>query len=165
MKDQRHIISAYVENRSGVLAHVAGMFASRGFNIDSLAVAETDDPRFSRMTIVTHGDDATLEQVRKQLQKVIDVIRVMDFSGTEFVERDLLLVKLGVSAEKRAEVFEIVGVFRGKIVDITSDSFIAEVAGPEKKIQAFLALMEPYGIKEVVRSGRIAMSRGSRAQK
>ncbi len=163
MSDERkHIISAYVENRTGVLAHVAGMFASRGFNIDSLTVAETDDPRFSRMTIVTSGDEATLEQIRKQLQKVVDVIKVMDFSGCDYVERDLLLVKVAANEKTRSHAFEIVNVFRGKIVDISHNDLVVELAGPAKKIQAFLDLMKPFDIREVVRSGRIAMSRGKK---
>jgi len=156
----RHIISAIVENKPGVLAHIAGLFAGRGFNIDSLAVGETEDPTRSRMTVVVRGDDAVLEQVRKQLAKIIDVIKVTDFSETEFVERDLALVKVGVKPEKRGEIFEICEVFRGKIVDIGAKQLTIEISGPEKKIEAFVDLMKPYGIREVVRTGRIAIARG-----
>ena len=156
----RHIISAVVENKPGVLAHIAGLFAGRGFNIDSLAVGETEDPNRSRMTVVVVGDDAVLEQVRKQLGKIIDVIKVSDYSGVEYVERDLALVKVGVKPEKRGEVFEIAEVFRGKVVDIGAKHMTLEISGPEKKIEAFVDLMKPYGIREVVRTGRIAIGRG-----
>ncbi len=156
----RHIISAVVENRPGVLAHIAGLFAGRGFNIDSLAVGETEDPTRSRMTVVVRGDDSVLEQVRKQLGKIIDVIKVTDFSEVECVERDLSLIKVSARPEKRGEIFEIVEVFRGKVVDIGSKHLMLEISGPEKKVEAFVDLMKPYGIREVVRTGRIAMARG-----
>jgi acetolactate synthase-1/3 small subunit len=156
----RHIISAVVENKPGVLAHIAGLFAGRGFNIDSLAVGETEEPQRSRMTVVVRGDDAVLEQVRKQLGKIIDVIKVSDFSGTDCVERDLMLIKVAVRPDRRGEVFEICEVFRGKIVDIGAKHLTVEISGPEKKIEAFIDLMKPYGIREVVRTGRIAMTRG-----
>ncbi len=156
----RHVISAVVENKPGVLAHIAGLFAGRGFNIDSLAVGETEDPTRSRMTVVVRGDDAVLEQVRKQLGKIIDVIKVSDFAGKDVIERDLMLVKVAARPEKRNEIFEITNVFRGKIVDIGPKHLTVEIAGPEKKIEAFLDLIKPYGIREVVRTGRIAMDRG-----
>jgi acetolactate synthase I/III small subunit len=156
----RHIISAVVENKPGVLAHIAGLFAGRGFNIDSLAVGETEDPMRSRMTVVVRGDDSVLEQVRKQLGKIIDVIKVTDFSEIECVERDLSLIKVSVRAEKRGEVFEIAEVFRAKVVDIGSKHLVLEISGPEKKVEAFIDLMKPYGIREVVRTGRIAIARG-----
>jgi acetolactate synthase-1/3 small subunit len=157
----RHIISAIVENKPGVLAHIAGLFAGRGFNIDSLAVGETEDPTRSRMTVVVRGDDAVLEQVRKQLSKIVDVIKVSDFAGEDIVERDLMLIKVGVRPEKRGEVFEVASVFRGKIVDIGAKHLTIEIAGPEKKIEAFIDLLKPYGIKELARTGRIALGRGS----
>ena len=157
----RHIISAIVENKPGVLAHIAGLFAGRGFNIDSLAVGETEDPTRSRMTVVVRGDDAVLEQVRKQLGKIVDVIKVSDFAGEEIVERDLMLIKIGVRPEKRGEVFEVASVFRGKIVDIGAKHLTIEIAGPEKKIEAFIDLLKPYGIKELARTGRIALGRGA----
>jgi acetolactate synthase-1/3 small subunit len=157
----RHIISAIVENKPGVLAHIAGLFAGRGFNIDSLAVGETEDPTRSRMTVVVRGDDAVLEQVRKQLGKIVDVIKVSDFAGEDIIERDLMLIKVGVRPEKRGEVFEVASVFRGKIVDIGAKHLTIEIAGPEKKIEAFIDLLKPYGIKELARTGRIAIGRGS----
>ena len=157
----RHVISAIVENKPGVLAHIAGLFAGRGFNIDSLAVGETEDPTRSRMIVVARGDDAVLEQIRKQLGKIIDVIKVTDFSGTDTVERDLMLIKVAVNADRRGEVFEIAEVFRGKVVDIGPKHLTLEVSGPEKKIEAFVDLVKPYGIKELVRTGRIALARGA----
>ena len=157
----RHIISAIVENKPGVLAHIAGLFAGRGFNIDSLAVGETEDPTRSRMTVVVRGDDAVLEQVRKQLGKIVDVIKVSDFADEDIVERDLMLIKVGVRPEKRSEVFEVASVFRGKIVDIGAKHLTIEIAGPEKKIEAFIDLLKPYGIKELARTGRIALGRGA----
>ncbi|MGB2755016.1 MAG: acetolactate synthase small subunit [Phycisphaerae bacterium] len=157
----RHIISAIVENKPGVLAHIAGLFAGRGFNIDSLAVGETEDPTRSRMTVVVRGDDAVLEQVRKQLGKIVDVIKVSDFADEDIVERDLMLIKVGVRPEKRGEVFEVASVFRGKIVDIGAKHLTIEIAGPEKKIEAFIDLLKPYGIKELARTGRIALGRGA----
>jgi len=155
----RHIISAIVENKSGVLAHVAGLFAARGFNIDSLAVAETDDPNLSRMTIVTSGDERILEQIRKQLAKVVDVIKVQDFSGVAHVERQLLLIRVKAAGKERGEIIEIANVFRGKIVDISGKGLTIELSGPQSKIDAFVLMMKPYGIKEIVRSGSIAMMR------
>jgi len=157
----RHVISAIVENKPGVLAHIAGLFAGRGFNIDSLAVGETEDPTRSRMTVVARGDDAVLEQVRKQLGKIVDVIKVLDYSDTQLVERDLMLLKVTARPEKRGEIFEIVEVFRGKVVDIGPKHLTLEVSGPEEKIDAFIDLLKPYGIKEVVRTGRIALARGT----
>lgn len=157
----RHVISAIVENKPGVLAHIAGLFAGRGFNIDSLAVGETEDPMRSRLTVVARGDDAVLEQIRKQLGKIIDVIKVVDFSGADTVERDLMLIKVAASSDRRGEVFEIVEVFRGKVVDIGPKHLTLEVSGPEKKIEVFIDLMKPYGVKELVRTGRIALARGA----
>ena len=159
-KAHLHIISVLVANRPGVLAHVAGLFSSRAYNILSLAVGETENPDVSRMTISVSGDDATLEQVRKQLGKLIDTIKVQDFSGRDFIQRDLLLVKVSAPAGKRNEIFELCDVFRGKVVDIGTRHVILEIAGPEVKIEAILQLLKPYGIKEVARSGRIAMLRG-----
>ena len=156
----RHVISAIVENKPGVLAHIAGLFAGRGFNIDSLAVGETEDLTRSRLTVVARGDDAVLEQVRKQLAKIIDVIKVVDFAGADTVERDLMLIKVAVSPDRRGEIFEIVEVFRGKVVDIGAKHLTLEVSGPEKKIEAFVDLMKPYGVKELVRTGRVALARG-----
>ena len=156
----RHVLSALVQNVPGVLAHVAGMFSSRGYNIDSLAVGETENPALSRMTFVVVGDDATLEQVRKQLEKIVTVVRVDDVSSQEFVERDLMLLKVNAGSERRAEIQQLCGVFRGKIVDVAPEQVIVEISGQEKKIQAFIELMRPFGIVELVRTGRIAMIRG-----
>jgi len=158
----RHVLSALVQNRPGVLAHISGMLASRGFNIDSLAVGETEDPKLSRMTFVIMGDDTILEQVRKQLQKVVTVVKVRDISGENFVERDLMLLKVASAPSKRSEIGEIVDIFRARIVDVGPQHLMIQIAGPEKKIEAFMDLMRPYGIKEVVRTGRIAMVRDSR---
>ncbi len=159
-REHLHIISALVANRPGVLSRMSGLFSSRGYNILSLAVGETENPEISRMTISVRGDDATLEQIRKQLGKVIDVLKVLDFSGRDHVQRDLLLVKVSAPASKRGEIFELCEVFRGNVVDIGARHVILEVSGPEAKIEAILQLLKPYGIKEVARTGRIAMLRG-----
>jgi acetolactate synthase-1/3 small subunit len=136
------------------------MFAARGFNIDSLVVGRTENPEFSRMTIVVSADDNTLAQVRKQLAKLVPVVNVHDFFGTAYVERDCALVTITVNAEKRAEVVDIANLFRGKVVDVSAESLMVELAGTEQKIEAFVQLMEPYGIKELARTGVIAMGRG-----
>ncbi len=158
----RHIITAVVENKSGVLAHIAGLFSSRGYNIDSLAVGETENPNLSRMTIVTHGDDAIIEQIRKQLDKVIDVLKVQDLTDEEHVERDLILVKVNAPPGRRGEIVEIVNIFRGKIVDVGGQEMVVELAGTEDKVEAMIDLLRPYGIKELVRSGSIALARGKK---
>ena len=158
----RHIISALVQNEPGVLAHVAGMFAARGFNIDSLVVGETENPELSRMTIVVRGDDQVLEQVRKQLGKLIAVVKVRDFSGVAHVERDLMLISLSVSAEGRSPVLELINIFRGRVVDVSPKSIMIQLTGPEDKIQAFIECCRPYGIKELARTGMIAMARGAK---
>jgi acetolactate synthase-1/3 small subunit len=155
----RHVLSATVQNVPGVLAHVAGMFASRGYNIDSLAVGETEDPRLSRMTFVVVGDDNVLEQVRKQLEKIVTVVRVEDVSGHDHVERDLMLIKVKMKPGQRAEIRELADIFRGRIVDVSHEQVMVEIAGQEKKIEAFIDLMRPFGIVELVRTGRIAMVR------
>ena len=160
-----HIISALVSNRPGVLARIAGLFSSRGYNIDSLAVGETENADVSRMTISVHGDEAVLEQIRKQLSKLIDVLKVQDFLGREYVQRDLMLIKVSAPAAKRGEILELAKVFEGKIVDISLGHVVVEVTGPEMKVDAFIELMKPYGIREVARTGRIAMLRGVREGK
>jgi len=156
----RHVLSALVQNQPGVLAHVSGMLASRGFNIDSLAVGETEKPEFSRMTFVVKGDDRVLEQVRKQLDKIVSVVRVDDISGENPVERDLMLIKVGVEAAKRSEVALLVEMFRGRVVDITHDTLMIEISGQEGKVEAFIDLMRPFNILELARTGRIALVRG-----
>jgi len=156
----RHLLSALVQNVPGVLAHISGMLASRGYNIDSLAVGETENPQLSRMTFVIVGDDRVLEQVRKQLEKIVTVVRVDDISSQDFVERDLMLMKVKAPAGgKRSEVRELVEVFRGRIVDVGADEVMIEISGRETKIEAFVDRMRPYGITELVRTGRIAMVR------
>jgi len=160
----RHVISALVINESGVLASVAGMFAARGFNIDSLVVGRTENPELSRMTIVCTADDNTIEQVRKQLAKLVPVVKVRDFKDAAYVERDLMLVKVGVAPEKRGEVIEVVSLFRGKVVDVAPDSIMVELVGTEEKLEAFIDLMRPYGIEEVARTGVIAMARGNQSK-
>lgn len=157
-----HLISVIAENKAGVLAHVAGMFASRGFSIDSIAAGPTHEEGLSRMTIVVRGDDNVLEQVRKQLGKIIDVIRVGDFGDQDVVERDLMLVKVSVPPARRGEIFDLTEVFRGTIVDIGAKHVIIELSGPKQKIEAMIALLRPYGIKEISRAGRIAMARGAK---
>ncbi len=156
----RHVLSAVVQNVPGVLAHVSGMLASRGYNIDSLAVGETEDPHLSRMTFVVVGDDRVLEQVRKQLQKIVTVVRVDDISSRDYVERDLMLLKVrSKPGQTRSEIRELVDIFRGRIVDVGQDQMMIEISGRENKIQAFVDRMRPYGITELVRTGRIAMVR------
>ena len=159
----RHVISALVENQPGVLAHVAGMFAARGFNIDSLVVGRTEDPTLSRMTIVVVGDDRVLEQVRKQLGKVVPVVKVRDFENVDYVERDLILVRIHTNADKRSQVVSLVDLFRGRVVDVSRSSVLVEMAGTEEKIEAFLVLVRPYGVRDLARSGVIAMARGQQA--
>ena len=157
----RHVLSALVHNQPGVLAHVSGMLASRGFNIDSLAVGETEDPNLSRMTFVVHGDDAELEQVRKQLDKIVTVVKVQDISTEDFVERDLMLIKVQLRPEQRMEAATLVEMFRARVVDIGATTLVVEISGQEQKIEAFIELMRPYGIVELARTGRIAMVRGN----
>jgi acetolactate synthase-1/3 small subunit len=156
----KHVISALVQNQPGVLAHVAGMFAARGFNIDSLVVGRTEDPELSRMTIVVIGDDRTIEQVRKQLAKVVPVVKVWDFAQVVYVERDLMLVRVQAGPQKRPEVIDLVNLFRARVVDVAPDSLVIELAGPEQKLEAFVELLRPYGIGELARTGVIAMTRG-----
>lgn len=155
----KHIISALVENKPGVLAHVAGMFAARGFNIDSLVVGRTEDPLLSRMTIVVIGDDRVVEQVRKQLAKIIPVVKVQDFAGQPVVARDLMLIAISAPPEKRPEILSLIEMFKGKVVDIGQKFVMVEVSGPEEKIEAFIDVCKPYGIKSVARTGTIAMTR------
>ncbi|MCL6518328.1 MAG: acetolactate synthase small subunit [Armatimonadota bacterium] len=158
----QHTITALVENKPGVLARVAGLFARRGFNIESLAVSITEDPSVSRMTIVVGGDDAVLEQITKQLNKLIDVIKVVDYKGIPIVERELALIKVNADAGVRSEIMQIVDIFRAKIIDVSEKTFTVEVTGSVDKINAIEKLLESYGIKEVVRTGRIAMMRGAK---
>jgi acetolactate synthase I/III small subunit len=159
----RRTISVMVENKFGVLARIATLFAARGFNIDSLAVGETEDPSVSRMTIVASGNENVLEQVEKQLNKLIDVIKVTSFTSEQpHLERDLALIKIKADKASRNEIFQIVDIFRAKVVDVGVDSLIVEMTGDEEKISALENLLKPFGIKEMVRTGIIAMGRGSK---
>jgi acetolactate synthase-1/3 small subunit len=157
----RHVISALVINEPGVLANVAGMFAARGFNIDSLVVGRTENPDLSRMTIVVNADDNTVEQVRKQLEKVVPVVGVHDFRGTAYVESDLMLMTVTAVPERRTEIINLVNVFEGKITDVSPITMMIELSGAEEKLERFIELMRPYGIEELARTGVIAMARGS----
>ncbi len=161
----RHVLSAVVQNVPGVLAHVSGMLASRGYNIDSLAVGETEEPNLSRMTFVVVGDDRILDQVRKQLEKMVTVVHVDDVSSRDHVERDLMLLKVAAPpGNRRTEIRELVEIFRAQIVDIGAEEVMIEISGRESKIEAFIQRMRPYGILELVRTGRIAMVRGQSRQ-
>ncbi|MDP8218016.1 MAG: acetolactate synthase small subunit [Candidatus Theseobacter exili] len=155
----RHTISLLVENRFGVLARIAGLFSGRGFNIDSLAVGETQDPSISRMTIVVRGDDQILEQVKKQMNKLIDVIKVQDFAPGESIQRELILVKVNATQKTRPDIMQIVDIFRAKIVEVTANSVTIEVTGSDEKVSSLLDLVKPFGIKDISRTGKIAMSR------
>jgi len=160
----KHIISALVENKPGVLAHVAGMFAARAFNIDSLVVGRTEDPKLSRMTIVVVGDDRVVEQVRKQLAKVVPVVKVQDFAGEPLVARDLMLISISAPPEKRPEILSLIEMFKGKVVDLGQKFIMVEVSGPEAKIEGFINACKPYGIKNVARTGTIAMPRAAKTE-
>jgi acetolactate synthase-1/3 small subunit len=157
-----HTITVLVENKPGVLARVSNLFARRGFNLESLAVSTTDDPTVSRMTLVCQGDDSVLEQISKQLNKLIDVIRVIDYQGIPIVQRELALIKVAAEAQKRAEIMQIVDIFRAKIIDLSDKTFTIETTGSVEKVDALEELLRNYGILELVRTGRIAMMRGDK---
>lgn len=159
----RHTISVLVENKFGVLSRVSGLFSGRGFNIESLSVAPTLDTTTSRMTIVTKGDDAIIEQITKQLNKLIDVIKVIDFVGEEHIDREIILVKVNAEPGNRAEILRMAEIFRGKVVDVSTKTYTIEVTGAEGKVNAFIEMIRPLGIIEIVRSGKIAISRGRKA--
>ena len=152
----KHVISALVENQSGVLARVAGLFSARGFNIDSLAVAETEDPTMSRITMVVDADEKTLEQIKKQLNKLIDIIKVIDLTKKDYIDRELVLRKVKINAKTRDRVIQTVDSLNARVVDIGKDSLTVEEVGDMKKINATLELLGPFGIVEIVRTGRIA---------
>ena len=154
-----HIISVTVENKFGVLSRVAGLFSGRGFNIESLSVAPTLDPSMSQMTIVTSGDDRIIEQIVKQLNKLIDVIKVVDLNETEFVSRETAIIKVHTKDEDRAEALRIVDIFRANVIDSTPSTYTIEVSGDPKKIEAIINLLQPLGIKDLVRTGRVAVAR------
>ena len=158
----RHTISVLVENEFGVLSRVAGLFSGRGFNIESLSVAETLDPTVSRITLVTCGEDQVLEQIEKQLNKLVCVIKVIDFVDTDHVERELVLIKVAADERTRGGLMGIVGIFRAKIIDVSPTSYVVEITGTEDKVNALIELLKPIGIKEIVRTGKVAMFRGAR---
>lgn len=158
----RHIITLLVENHAGVLARVAALIAAKGYNIDSLTVGETMDPSISRMTLVVRGDDSVVEQAVKQLNRLIDVIRVTDLTGEEFVERELVLMKVKAKPEAKAEILRIADIFRAKVVDVAPLSYMLELTGAEDKLNAFIELLRPYGIQEFARTGMTVMTRGSK---
>ncbi len=155
----RHTISVLVENKFGALTRIAGLFSGRGYNIDTLNVAPTQDPNTSRMTIVTHGDEATLEQIVKQLNKLVEVLNVHDYRSQEYIDRELVLVKVSVDQQSRPEVMQITGIFRGKIIDVQSKSLTIEVTGDESKVEKFIELMKAFGVLDLTRTGRVALPR------
>ncbi len=158
--EKKHTLSVLVENTPGALARIVGLFSGRGFNIDSLCVAETLDPTLSHLTLVTHGDDMIIEQIIKQLRRLIDVYKVVDVTEEgEFVEREMALIKVRAEKETRAEVLRMCDIFRCKVVDVSPRTYTIEVTGPESKIEAVIELLKPIGIKELVRTGLIAMKR------
>ena len=160
-----HTLSVLVSNKPGVLTHVSGLFSRRGYNIDSLTVGVTENPEISRMTIVAHGDEHVIEQVTKQLNKLIDVIKVIDVTPMEAVDRELALIKVAAKAQSRSEVIQIVDIFRAKIIDVSSRSMIIEVTGDEQKVDALVLLLRQFGIKELARTGKVSMVRGARVIK
>ncbi len=155
----RHTISVLVENKFGVLSRVSGLFSGRGFNIESLSVGETIEPDVSLMTIVTNGDDRIVEQITKQLNKLIDVIKVVDFMEIDHVEREMVLIKVAPKKEDKTEVLKLAEIFRGRIIDSGHTTYTIEITGDERKIAAFIELIKSYGIKEFIRTGKVAMAR------
>ncbi len=155
----QHIINVLLENSMGALIRVVNMFSARGFNLDSVAVGVTDDPTISRLCIVTSGNERVISQILRQLNRLVDTIEVDDVTGTDFVERELCIIKVRCRGAKRAEVLQVNEIFRGRVVDVTPDMLALEIVGPTKKVDAFVNLMKPHGIDEVARSGRVAMQR------
>lgn len=162
---QRHTFSVLVQNRIGVLARIAGLFSGRGFNIESLSVAETLDPDLSRITLVSRGDEKIVEQITKQLNKLIDIIKVVDMNDEVHVERELALIKVNAESSVRAEVLRITEIFRGKVVDVSPRTFTIEVTGDEAKLNAIVEMLRPVGIKEIARTGKVAIVRGAKTLK
>ena len=158
-KEQKHIFSLLVENQPGVLSRIAGLFSARGYNIESLCVAPTTDPEVSRVSLVTKGDEFILEQIKKQLNKHIKVKKVYDYTEVPYVQRDLALIKVRAKAENRAEILRIVDIFRSRVVDVSPEYYTVEITGDEDKIEAFLRLLKPMGIKEIARTGPVALAR------
>lgn len=162
MTEEKHTISLLVDNQPGVLSRIAGLFSGRGFNIESLCVAETMDALVSRITLVTSGDQLIIEQINKQLNKLVNVIKVHDLTGTNFVEREMALVRVKAKPEHRAEILRLVDIFRCKVVDVSSSHYTIEVTGTDEKLRSLLNLLKPMGIKEIARTGSIALSRNKR---
>ncbi len=161
MNEKKYVLSILVDNEPGVLSRIAGLFSGRGYNIESLCVAATTDPGVSRLTMVTIGDEVIVEQIKKQLNKLINVIKVYDFTGTPHIQRELILIKVKAKPEYRAEVLRIADIFRGKVVDVGQEHFTIEVTGSEDKLQAIITLLAPIGIREIARTGTIALQRES----
>ena len=159
----RHIISILIENESGALSRVAGLFSARGYNIESLTVAPTENPSLSRMTLVTSGSEEIIEQITKQLNKLIDVVKLIDLAESFHIERELMMVKIKATGDMRAEIRSMADIFRGKIIDVTPTTYIVEMTGPSEKLDAFIAAIEPDSIIEVVRSGPTGISRGEKS--
>ncbi len=157
---QKHVLSVLVENHSGVLSRVSGLFSRRGYNIDSLSVSETEHPDLSRMTIVTEADEYTLEQVKKQLNKLVDVIKVVELKEYTAIYRELALIKVEANTKSRAEIIQIANIFRAHVVDVSKTSLIVEATGDQGKIKALINMLEPYGVKEIIRTGLTALQRG-----
>ncbi|MDI6799916.1 MAG: acetolactate synthase small subunit [Actinomycetota bacterium] len=160
----KHTLSVLVDNEPGVLTRVAGLFSRRGFNIDSLAVGPTEDPNYSRMTIVVDGETHTLEQVTKQLHKLINVLKINDLDPKESIQRELVLIKVNAPPTTRAQIIEIVDIFRANIVDVAKNTLTIEITGSADKLNAFEEMLRPYGIKELARTGKIALSRGLKSE-
>ncbi len=158
----RHVISILVDNEPGVLSRISELFSARGFNIESLNVAETLDPTISRMTVVSRGNDQIIEQITKQLNKLVNVIKVLDLTGSEYVDREMVLIKVNAEVSSRAEVLRIVDIFRGRVVDVSSKFYTLEITGDDQKIQAVIDLLSPFGIIEIVRTGKVAIARGKK---
>lgn len=161
----RHVLSVLVTNHSGVLSRVSGLFSRRGYNIDSLSVGVTEDPEYSRMTIVTRGDDLIIEQITKQLNKLVDVIHIKELAPEQSVRRELALVKIATEDNQRASIIEIVNIFRANIIDVSNETLGVEITGDQTKVEAFLDLVKPYGVKEIVRTGLTALERGNAEEK
>ena len=159
----QHTISVLVSNKFGVLSRISGLFSGRGFNIESLNVAETSDPNISRMTIVTRGDNKEIEQITKQLNKLVDIIKVVDLTEENFIDREMVLIKMNAEQKNREEILRIVEIFRAKVVDVSSSTYTIEITGDQGKLKGIMELLRPLGIKEIVRSGRIALSRGMKS--
>ena len=162
---KKHVLSVPVENHSGVLSRISGLFSRRGYNIDSLSVGETEDPTVSRMTIVVDADESTLEQIKKQLNKLIDVIKIVELKEETSIYRELAMIKIEADKKTRAEIIEIANIFRAHIVDVSKDSLVIEATGDQGKITALTSMLEPYGIKEIIRTGLTALQRGEKELK